>query len=43
MRTIDNLLSLLSLILVGIVLWAVMPLLVKMLALANGLHRLLGA
>ena len=42
MRTLELILSLLSWLLLAIVLYALAPLLVKLIALANGLHHLFG-
>jgi hypothetical protein len=42
MRTLDTILSLLSWLVLAIVLYALAPLLIKLIAVANGLHHLLG-
>jgi hypothetical protein len=42
MKTVDTILALLSWIVLALVLWAIMPLLLKLLALANGVNHLLG-
>jgi hypothetical protein len=42
MRTLDTILSLLSWLILAIILYALAPILVKLLALANGLHHLFG-
>jgi|GEM_PF-5515992 len=43
MRTLETIMSLLSWIVLAIVLYALAPLLAKLILLANGLHRLVGS
>lgn len=42
MKTVDTILAMLSWIVLALVLWAVMPLLLKLLTLANGVNHLFG-
>ena len=43
MKTLDTILSLLSFILLALVLWAIMPLLLKLVILSNGINHLFGS
>ncbi len=42
MRTLDTIMNVLSFLLLAIVLYALAPLLIKLIAVANGVHHLLG-
>jgi len=42
MKTLDTILNLISFLILALVLWAIMPLLLKLLALCNGVNHLLG-
>ena len=42
MKTLDTILNLISFLILALVLWAIMPLLLKLVALANGVNHLFG-